>query len=320
MPNIDQAQSPLYANAYRRESFMQGGRPISSASGSLVLFDDGSCQSDGALQAGSWAVDDCYLILMDRQGTELARYCRYADTVTELYGEHLFSYGSVLVPESVQFDVGIRPIDDNPDESLSSHLASCHPNCRRILSRASSDYFDLFPRRGSYIEVGVGYGNYSSKLRESLDPAELHLVDCWRFLAGTSDRYTQANLDEGYSETRRKFDGDERVAIHRGLCQEVLPTLPRDHFDMVYIDANHTEEGCYADLMASEPLVRSDGFLCGHDYTAFPNQRDDVVERQSYGVIEAVDRFCRERGWWMSHLTIEVHGWCFPSFVLRRLG
>jgi len=49
--------------------------------------------------------------------------------------------------------------------------------------------------------------------------------------------------------------------------------------DLVFIDANHTYEGCRDDILAWRPKLRAGGWLTGHDYfpEAFP------------GVVKAVD-------------------------------
>ncbi len=303
-------------NAYRVELFMQGGRPIAVVDSEITISETGSV-SEPEGRSGRWSVADDHLQIF-WNGEEPERFCQYSENVTETYRGHLFNYGKVLVPEHVGFELPLPGIDDNPCEKLNGHLREHHPHARRVVSRASRDFFEIFIHGGKCLEVGVGFGNNSQRIRNHLEPAELHLVDSWQVMEGSSDLYTQKNLDEAFAATQEKFANDPSVIIHRGLSQVVLKELPRAHFDMIYIDADHTEEACYRDLLLSEPLLKADGYLCGHDYTEYPNNDDAAVARGGYGVINAVDRFCRERGWQMECLTIEVLDWCFPSYVLHK--
>lgn len=305
------------SNQYLRHSFMQGGRPIDVEECLVTILEDGTVSDSGRELDGRWVAQDSGLTIQWNDGSE-ERYCRYSRDVTSAYTEHLFTYGKVLTPQTIDIDLAVTPIDDNPREPMNEHLRAVHKGCRRILSRASSDFFDLFPSGGRFLEVGVGYGNNALRIHANLNPSELHLLDCWRMLDGTSDDYSQENLDDAFNSTRAKFAGDSRVVFHRGMSHELLGSLPPGYFDMIYVDANHMEEPCYEDLMLCEPLLRPSGYLCGHDYTEYPNREDDAVTRGNYGVTRAVDRFCRDRDWQMDYLTIEVEDWCFPSYVLSK--
>lgn len=305
-------------NTYMAQPFMQGGRPIAVEEAAIDFQNDGSLKNVDTGRMGRWQIQSPFLeILWDGDDTP-ERFCTYGEDVTTVYRDHLFAYGKMLVPETVQFDLRLAPINDNPSEHLAGHLQATHPACKRLLSRASSDFFSLFPKNGKFLEVGVGYGNNAERLHRALSPGELHLVDCWEAVDGSSDNYTQENLNDAYAAARQKFAHDPKVILHKALSQDVLPGMQRGYFDMAYIDADHTEEACWRDLTLCAPLVREDGYLCGHDYTSFPNMQDGSVDRKNYGVMEAVDRFCREYGWQMEYLTIEVHDWCYPSFILKR--
>lgn len=305
-------------NAYSVQPFMQGGRPIPVQETTVEIRDNGTARDVAAGREGTWSVEGPFLVLQWDGAETPEKFCTYAADVTTDHLGSLYAYGKVLVPGDVQFDLPLEPVNDNPSESLNGHLAAVHPGARRLLSRASSDYFSIFPKGGRFLEVGVGYGNNAERFYNNLQPSELHLVDCWEVVEGASDHYTQSNLDDAYEATRQKFAHDPNVILHKALSDEALGKMQQGYFDMAYIDADHTERACYRDLMLAEPLIKPDGFLCGHDYTEYPNTQDSAVERENYGVMKAVDRFCAERGWKLDYLTIEVHDWCFPTYVLSR--
>ncbi len=100
---------------------------------------------------------------------------------------------------------------------------------------------------------------------------------------------------------QHRYQNDPRVHLHRMTTQAALASFPDGALDFAYIDADHGEASVSADLMSAAPKVR--GVIGGHDYCPrFP------------GVMRAVDRFCREAGWTMTHLTQDG---C-PSYLLER--
>lgn len=68
--------------------------------------------------------------------------------------------------------------------------------------------------------------------------------------------------------------------------------------EMIYIDGDHTADGCYRDLMAYWELLTPGGVIFGDDYFVFP------------GVKEAVDGFCQER-----KLEVELED---PMWIIRK--
>jgi predicted O-methyltransferase YrrM len=55
------------------------------------------------------------------------------------------------------------------------------------------------------------------------------------------------------------------IEVRRGASDDVLPTLPRADFDIVYIDGDHSYMQVRKDLENAAPLVRDGGLLCGDD-------------------------------------------------------
>lgn len=151
------------------------------------------------------------------------------------------------------------------------------------------------------IEVGVFAGQMSAALLRAAPNLHLKMVDSWEgggaaYTGDSGDWHAalgQPEQDEfmRQAEQRVKF-AKERTNIFRMRSSEAAG-MAKALYDFVFLDADHSYEGCAADLAAWAPKVRPGGYICGHDYenTDFPK----------FGVTQAVDEFVAERG-----LTLEL--------------
>jgi hypothetical protein len=64
--------------------------------------------------------------------------------------------------------------------------------------------------------------------------------------------------------------------------------LPDNSLDFVFIDADHSYEGCSADIAAWAPKVKPGGLVGGHDY--------DNPRLVGNGVKKAVDEYIEANG------------------------
>jgi len=141
-------------------------------------------------------------------------------------------------------------------------------------------------------EVGVWRGKLSKQLLDSLPNLTLHMVDLWRPWEAKDEAYrlgvditqhiSEIEFEQIYQQVKalvEPFSG--RVVISRNDSVQVAATYNDDYFDFVFIDAEHSEAALILDIAAWYPKVKSDGWLCGHDY-----QHKDFP-----GVTKAVDAF-----------------------------
>ena len=77
-----------------------------------------------------------------------------------------------------------------------------------------------------------------------------------------------------------------KVAVMIGTFEECLPRLPREMFDMAFIDGTHTYEAVFSDTRECIRLVKPKGLIAFHDY-------EEPSEHTS-GVTKAVNEFI---GW-----------------------
>lgn len=54
---------------------------------------------------------------------------------------------------------------------------------------------------------------------------------------------------------------------------QALERFAPGEFDMCYVDADHAEEPCFADIVACKRVVKPDGWIAGHDWQHHTVQR-----------------------------------------------
>ena len=146
-------------------------------------------------------------------------------------------------------------------------------------------------------EVGVWLGEFAHVLLGTL-PQELVLIDPWagKVQSGNADgnNVRLADLDAVYPQLVEHFSKiSDRVKIHRGLSYDVLAKYPDNYFDVLYIDGDHSLEGCSKDLEIAYKKVKPGGWIMGHDYDMNELKAKNVY---CFGVNQAVDTFCLTKG------------------------
>ncbi len=159
-------------------------------------------------------------------------------------------------------------------------------------------------------EIGVFAGDMSAALLRSIPDLTLYMVDSWE---GEGAAYTgdsgdwhaslSAEKQRAYRAKAEKVtqDANGRAWIVPMRSHEAARTIPNRALDFVFIDADHSEEGCRSDIETWLPRLKPGGLLCGHDYgnTDFPK----------FGVTKAVDAFAEQHG-----LTVDL-GENFTWFI-----
>lgn len=169
-------------------------------------------------------------------------------------------------------------------------------------------------------EIGVWMGNTSMKfLNRQLK--HLHLVDSWaiepyeqqvnsehgsyqnylkkysRITGSTDPKAFQDYYENVYLSVKLKFADKLNVTIHRMTSTKFFDTVG-EQLDWVYVDGDHSYEGCLADLKDSLKVVKPGGIVFGDDYQ-WPGQPNGKP-----GVTRAVDEFLAAN----PTFTIKKHG------------
>lgn len=133
-------------------------------------------------------------------------------------------------------------------------------------------------------ELGVFEGkNFELLIAHS--PTEAVAVDAWLddgVVARNDSGYAQEKLDAMHKTFAASVADKPFVKLYREYTFEAVKRFPDNWFDFVYVDADHSYEGCLRDLTDWWPKVKPGGVLAGDDYRRLlaPNtlSKIDVVK------------------------------------------
>lgn len=147
------------------------------------------------------------------------------------------------------------------------------------------------PPGAQVVEVGSFMGLSSiilvnGMLARQNEKAVLHCIDTWR---GSEEHQDLDVIKQDQLYTRflaniQNAGVDAWIKPLRKPSLEAVSQFADASLDMIYIDGDHSEEGCYADLEAWYPKLKPGGVFFGHDCT--PNE----------GVRKALTRFVVQHG------------------------
>lgn len=169
-----------------------------------------------------------------------------------------------------------------------------------------NDMLGVFQKNLKICELGVFEGDFSKDLYRICLPDELHLVDLFEGYFGSGDKdgnnYHYVQLEEELEKIREFFKNNKEVKIFKSLTTDFLLSNDDEYFDLIYIDADHSYNSVLSDLLIGFNKVKTNGFICGHDYV-----RETEAKK-------AVDDFCKLKNLKIEFLTNDG---C-PSFCIIK--
>lgn len=139
------------------------------------------------------------------------------------------------------------------------------------------------------VEIGVAFAGHAESLLDGTGVELLYGVDPYKHMRSYDDpmNLPQKEFDVLYKFVLNRMSKFGKRYFHiRGYTQDAKRVVTSP-IDFVYIDADHSYEGVWNDIIAWYPLIRNGGIIGGHDYghTNFP------------GVKQAIDEFFRRFDW-----------------------
>lgn len=133
-------------------------------------------------------------------------------------------------------------------------------------------------------ELGVLQGRNFLHLLYKCPALSLVGVDVWRPpLPGSSQYklvvYQHYPLEDFYQNLLVNTEQfGERAELLRMTTAEGAQQFPDNHFDFIFIDADHSRQGVMLDIYSWAPKVRETGWILGHDYKPHPYPVSVVVD------------------------------------------
>ena len=159
------------------------------------------------------------------------------------------------------------------------------------------------------VEVGVWRGGFSEQIIKICGPKEFYGVDPYELFPGMvsapgPEYNTQADLDALSTNVATKLKKHGHTLI-RKKSLDAVKDFSDLSVDLVYIDGDHTYEGCKADIHAWWPKVKSGGILMGDDYFEYKTGKGF-----DFGVIPAVNEFVAENTLHLDTDDSRTPQWC----------
>jgi len=143
----------------------------------------------------------------------------------------------------------------------------------------------------SVCEIGVFESQNFKRMIEH-NPRIAVGVDHWKddgVIARNDSAFSQEKLDEMANYFKSLMSRNPNIRLCRQLSHEAAANFPDEYFDLIYIDGDHTYEGCYRDMQNWWPKLKKGRFFTGDDFT---NRRAPMTGVE-FGVVKAVQTFAK---------------------------
>lgn len=163
------------------------------------------------------------------------------------------------------------------------------------------------------VEIGTYRGEFAAQILEALPQCQLTIVDAWTHQEGDY-ALDDANVNQGGQDmneriVREIFKDFKNVAVIKSFSLEASKRFNFQSLDFVYIDANHTYNGAFGDLMAWSSKIKIGGSIFVHDYCT----NVDTIRRK-YAVVEAVFHFLK-----CNWVIVAISDEQWPTVELKRV-
>lgn len=145
------------------------------------------------------------------------------------------------------------------------------------------------------VEIGVDQGENAVNLLKNANINQLFLVDPYQPTAHKHNYNREIDYIKAVENLKPFLS---KCTFIKKFSHEAKKRFSLNSLDFVYIDGDHSFNGCFNDITDYYPLIKKEGIIGGHDFS------------NSYiGVIKAVVLFCntqkiefkvKGREWWFT--------------------
>jgi hypothetical protein len=137
------------------------------------------------------------------------------------------------------------------------------------------------------VEIGSWKGQ-STKVLLDASQGVVHAVDHFNG-SPTDESKGFAQVQDVYAQFLENVGHYENLKVHRMSSMDAVSEFEDGSIDMVWIDADHSHEGCSKDIDAWLPKVKNGGLICGHDYGVCSGVTTSVDDRFSdIGLVDTI--------------------------------
>eukprot|EP00581_Thalassiosira_minuscula_P002097 CAMPEP_0183737282 /NCGR_PEP_ID=MMETSP0737-20130205/51501_1 /TAXON_ID=385413 /ORGANISM="Thalassiosira miniscula, Strain CCMP1093" /LENGTH=280 /DNA_ID=CAMNT_0025971517 /DNA_START=157 /DNA_END=996 /DNA_ORIENTATION=- len=194
------------------------------------------------------------------------------------------------------------------------NLCPSHPvRCRDGLIELAVQLKNItnYPLIGPVAEIGVFQGDFAKHQAWTWAPrarpgAIYHLIDAWQFRpddTGASARDKNFK-DDTINQQNMQLTRDnmmsipdmspEKYKLHRNFSVPAAQLFEDEYFDYIYIDALHTYEAAYNDMVAYWPKLKHGGLFAGDDFGDAVSKDGPISVEYEWGVRKAAQQFAKE--------------------------
>ncbi len=207
----------------------------------------------------------------------------------------MFGYAYNFDPNNKNALQGLEKVNALLSNSIKNENMNNNPdnNQLKIITKRNDlgSLLNSLNLKGHGAEIGVQQGEFSKIIRATWKGKYLHLIDRWR----SDDDYKDiANVSDEthkqfYFKVLNLFADDQGVFVYKMDSNFAAQQFPDNYFDWIYLDADHSYDGCKKDLNVWYPKLKPGGIFAGHDFL------NGNIPAGEFGVKAAVEEFIQDK-------------------------
>jgi predicted O-methyltransferase YrrM len=117
-----------------------------------------------------------------------------------------------------------------------------------------------------YLEIGTFYGANILSVAGTYGyhpDSKLHCIDPWEDYTEYEDQ--QCTIYDTFCRNIERSGKKDKIIVHRGYSDKVIPTFDDAYFDIIYIDGNHEPEYVLEDAVLAFRKLKVGGYMVFND-------------------------------------------------------